>query len=167
MTYSSFALSWSLALLSVLPMSAASISFTLDSSLLEGQPGTAVTFSGTVGNTGAANVFLNGDNFTFPLPLDDSKFLVNFPPVLAPSQTAAGELFDVLIPSNAALGLYVGTFQILGGDVPAATDILASETIAVNVVPEPSAWLLLFSGIATLAVRKKFCGLRAPALPDR
>ena len=45
------------------------ITFTLGSSLLTTTPGTTVTFSGTLTETGGSITFLNGDSFNATVPL--------------------------------------------------------------------------------------------------
>src|SRR5215467_15288873 len=100
------------------------ITFTLSSSLLNANPGQTVTFSATISNPGATNVFLNADNANVagPLTVDDTKFFLNTPAFLAPGQSVTAQIFDVKVPSNTALGLYSGRFTILGGS--SASDLI-------------------------------------------
>jgi hypothetical protein len=138
-----------------LPAAAATVSFAFDSSLLYAEPGDIVGFSGTLTNTGVAPVFLNSDSITFPVgSIDDSPFFA-LPASLAPLASASGLLFNITIPSGAALGTYVGTFNVLGGDTPADLDVLASSTFAVTVVPEPSSALLIATVIGALILRRR------------
>jgi hypothetical protein len=116
---------------------AATVSLDLDSSLLFAMPGQSATFTGVVTNTGAAPAFLGGTSFVFAHSIDDSPFFVTVPAALAPGGSASGPLFTALIPGGAPLGLIVGSFSILGGDNPGAASLLATETFAVQVVPEP------------------------------
>ncbi len=144
-----------LLLAAAIPAAAATVSFAFDSSLLYAQPGDMVGFSGIITNTGGTTVFLNGDSLTFPIGLiDDSPFFA-LPASLAPLASASGPLFNITIPSGAALGTYVGTFNLLGGDTPADFDVLASSTFAVTVVPEPSSALLIAAGIGALILRRR------------
>jgi hypothetical protein len=128
------------------------ITFTLSSSLLPSLPGTSVTFTGTVTELGAST-FLNGDSFTSALPLDDTPFFLNFPPILTASRTAS--IFTVSVPLATAPGLYSGTFSILGGTSATTFNVLATQTFAVNVqaVPEPATGsLLLLAAVAARSV---------------
>jgi hypothetical protein len=122
--------------------SAATVSLDLESSLLFAAPGQSAAFSGVVTNTGAATAFLNGDAFVFPYAIDDTPFFLTVPAILAPGGSAAGPLFTALIPAGAPLGLYVGSFSILGGDNPGAMNVLATETFAVQVIPEPGTFAM-------------------------
>ncbi|HYP06439.1 MAG TPA: PEP-CTERM sorting domain-containing protein [Bryobacteraceae bacterium] len=142
-------------LLVAAPVWSASIEVTLDSSLQSAEPGDVVTFTGTIENTGVDTVYLNGFSSTFPLGgVDDSAFFL-LPASLAPFGTASGPLFSVMIPGGAALGLYAGTFNVLGGDTPTSFDLLATQTFAVNVVPEPSSALLALGGVFALILRRR------------
>ena len=133
------------------------ISFTLASSLLTTQPGTSVTFTGTVADTGGTPTFLNADtaNLAAPLSLDDTPFFVNFPLSLSPLQSVTAQIFVVSVPLGTAAGLYSGTFSILGGATPAALNTLASQPFAVSVVipnapvPEPGTAVLCLLGVGT------------------
>ena len=132
------------------------ISFTLASSLLTTQPGTSVTFTGTVADTGGSPTFLNGDTATFaaPLLLNDTPFFLNFPFVLTPLQSVTAQIFVVSVPLGTAAGLYSGSFSILGGATPSALNTLASQPFAVSVtpnapVPEPGTAVLCLLGLGT------------------
>jgi len=133
------------------------ITLTFDSSLLFGQPGTTVTFVGTVTDVGNSPTFLNADNFVVapPLVADDTPFFNNFPAILPPLQSVKAPILSVGIPLTAKGGLYSGTFQVLGGATPIAENILATQTFAVQVqaVPEPVTAVLLLSGGAVAALR--------------
>src|SRR3954454_17700611 len=98
--------------------SAASLTFDFTSSLLAAAPGQTVLFSGTIMNTGPGAVFINGDAFTFPFAVDDTPFLLAAPVSLAPAGLFTGPFFRVAVPTTAGLGLYLGSFSILGGDAP-------------------------------------------------
>jgi hypothetical protein len=146
-------------LLLAAPLHAASLTFDFTSSLFTAFPGQTVAFSGTVTNTGATTVFLNGDSFSFALPLDDNPFLLNFPLSLAPSASFTGTVFQVTIPLLTSAGLYSGVFNILGGDSAAASEVLASKNFGVQVqsaaVPEPTPWALTLAGLLVVLWRRK------------
>jgi len=134
---------------------AASLDFTFTSSLLYTEPGIPVTFSGTLTNTGATNVYINGDTVTSALPFDDTPFLLGAPIFLAPAGLFTGPLFTIFVPPGTPLGLYTGTFSVLGGDSPGATDPLATAGFGVQVVPEPATWMSGFAMAALLLTRRR------------
>jgi hypothetical protein len=115
----------------------ATVRFSFTPPLLYAQPGQTVSFSGALTNTGTTEAFLNGDSFTFPLPVND-VFLFVAPPSLLPAQSYNGPILEVRVSGAIVQGLYAGTFNILGGDSPAEFNLLASAPFSVQVVPEPS-----------------------------
>ena len=129
-----------LLVVALVPVRGANITLDFLSSLLPAVPGQTVTFSATLMNAGATEAFLNGDSFTFPLPVDDTPFFLNTPPSLAPGQSFTGPVLNVNVPSGTPLGLYVGVFNVLGGDTAQQFTVLASRDFGVQVVPEPSAF---------------------------
>ena len=137
------------------------ITFTLGSSLLTTTPGTTVTFTGTLTETGGSTTFLNGDSFnaTAPLIVNDTPFFLNFPLSLSPFQTLTAAMFVVTVPAGTAPGLYPGTFAVLGGTASTATSVLALQSFAVSVtpstVPEPTSGLLLLGSGAVYAARRR------------
>jgi hypothetical protein len=78
---------------------------------------------------------------------NDSPLLLNFPLDLAPGQSYTGSLFKVMVPADSPLGLYAGSFQILGGPTDSDDLVLSSATFNVAVSPEPSSLLLLGTGL--------------------
>ena len=149
-----------LALLFAAPSSASilQLNFTLANPAQSFVPGgPIVAFIGTITapSTNSANVFLNGDsnNVDYPLLLDDSPFFNNAPLFLTPGQSYTGELFAVTVPNTAVSGVtYNGYFEIDGGADGNAGDALASATFTLTATPEPGTLILLFSGLAALAV---------------
>lgn len=142
--------------------SAMPITLTLGSSLLFGQPGTTVTFVGTVTDIGNSPTFLNGDTATVAPPLlpDDLPFFLNFPATLNPLQVVTAPILSVGIPLTASVGLYSGSFELLGGTTPVSQDTLATQTFAIQVqaaapqpVPEPITAVLLLCGGTVAALR--------------
>ena len=79
--------------------------------------------------------------------LDDSPFLLNFPLNLAPGQSYTSTLFEIIVPADSPLGLYAGSFQILGGATGSDGLVLSSATFGTAVSSEPSSLLLLGTGL--------------------
>jgi hypothetical protein len=116
--------------------------------------GAILLFDATISapSTNKANVFLNGDDFTVssPLTLDDTDFFLNFPALLNPGQSVTDVLFTVAIPSG-SVGLFPGSFTLLGGSDGTAQNILASGNFQVAATPEPSTFFLIGTGLSGLA----------------
>jgi hypothetical protein len=130
------------------------LSITLDSPFQNtGTLGGTLTFTATVTNTDPTNtIYLNSDSFNLDvLTVDDSGFWTNSPLSLGPLDSSADfELFTVDVPFGAPVGLYAGTFEILGGDPSDVTNVIGSVNFNVNVVPEPSSLSLAGIGIVGL-----------------
>ena len=143
----------------------AQLSFTLDPPSLAGTPGALLSFSGTLLNTGSAELFLSGDRFTLAgagLTLDDTLFLENAPPSLLAGEGFAGPLFSVFIGEASPPGEYQGSFTILGGLSEGDQDELAPQSFTVRVVPEPGTGALVAAGLLPLVgmsavVRRRRC----------
>lgn len=141
------------------------ISIVLDSPFQIGQPGTSVTFDATLFNTDPTNtIYLNADsnNVDSPLTVDDSGFFNNAPFSLAPSSSSGDfELFTVDIPNGTPVGLYTGSFEILGGG-PSDQNVVGTATFDVEITPEPGTLLLLGTGLLALGflAERKALGMR-------
>jgi hypothetical protein len=128
--------------------------------------GSTVTFDATLTNLSSTDtIFLNGDSSTTSslfLSVNDTPFLTNFPLLLNPSGSSGPfALFKVLIDPTALPGTYdFNSFSILGGLDSSASNTLGTAQFSVTVmrpttVPEPSALVLLFSGLLGLTVLLK------------
>jgi hypothetical protein len=133
---------------------AGTLDFTLTSSLQYVGSG-SVTFSGTLTNTGATPLYINGDNVSSALPFDDTAFLLNVPAVMSAGQTITTSLFSIILPPGTPIGLYPGTFSILGGDDASASNLLSSAPFAVQVVPEPATWMTIFAALPVAWIRRR------------
>ena len=127
-------------------------------STLSASPGGMVEFTGTLTNTGATTVYLNGDVSILPythLTLDDSPFF-NFAPLfLAGGGVYTGPFFDVMVDALASPGTYTGSFTVQGGADANAFDNLATQSFNVKVVsgspvPEPRGFIPMAMGLALI-----------------
>lgn len=135
----------------------AQVSLQIQPSPQSGNPGSLLSYNGTVTNLGTAEVFLNSGVYSLAgtgLTLNESPFFNNFPLSLTSGQTFTGILFTVQIGTSAAPGLYNGTFTIQGGLTDTTFDNLVTQNFSVGVngaAPEPATVSLLLLGGATLA----------------
>jgi len=134
------------------------VTFTLtsDYASIDWRTGGTATFDATVSAplTNSADVFLNGDSFNIqsPLTLDDSDFFADFPFFLAPGDSFTGALFAVTMPPNTPLGIYLGTFTLLGGPNGGSSNVLGTVSFSVAAAPEPSSIVMMLTGLAGLAM---------------
>jgi hypothetical protein len=135
-----------------------SLSIVLDQAFQSGLPGDVIAFDATVTNTSSATENLNGDTFIIdgPLTVDDSPFdnTSVWPLTLGAGDSVSGLLFNVDIPTDAAQGLYTGTFEITGGHYSTNEGFeIGSANFDVQVTPEPPTWeLMALSLMALLGV---------------
>src|ERR1019366_2483556 len=107
-------------------------------------------FNATVTNTSGSIVYLNADNFSVdsPLMVDDSPFALT-PLSLGPTNSFTGLLFNVDVPPGTPIGVYTGSFEILGSADPSDTTTVAGSAVFnVDATPEPSSMILLLIGFA-------------------
>ena len=137
-----------------------------------GMAGGTLYYEATVSapSTNSALVYLNGDSYSLAgaFRLDDSPFLLNFPLDLAPGQSYTGSLFAITVPANSSVGLYNGSFQMLGGSTGSDNAVLTSATFRTAVSPEPSSLFLLGTGlIGAFAFHRRMRPTGTRTLPDQ
>ena len=122
-----------------------------------GNPGGLFHFGGSLTNTGGTVVFLNGTVLSGSgvFQLNDTPFFANAPVSLTPGGMYTGPFFDIVVSLGTVPGTYGGSFAVLGGSTPSSLDVQGSQPFSVQVVatsitPEPSALVLLLSGLPPL-----------------
>jgi hypothetical protein len=144
-----------LTILSILAMAAmsahAGILITFDQPLQVAHPGDLLHFTGVISNSGPGTVFLDSDTIT-PLSPDFTiidQFFANVP-VSLDSGTDSGpiDLFDVQL-GTPPLGLYTGSYVLFQSEA-----IVGTADFSIQVVPEPSTFLLLGATLVPLAINR-------------
>lgn len=133
-------------------------------------PGGTVTFSGSLQNTSAATISLDGLMVTTPgglLDSDGSAFFSASAPrtVAAGATTSVYEWFRITVPSSlAGPQVVTGTVSVLTmvamPFAPSLSEEVGRQTFTVNVldptaVPEPGTWALLGAGAAVLMMLRR------------
>jgi len=138
------------------------LTFDLTATTLSVLPGGTIEFTGTLTNTEANTVYLNGDVAILlytGLSLDDSPFFSNSPLFLLSGASYVGPFFDVTADAAAIPGSYTGSYTIQGGLDANTFDNVATRGFTVNVagVPEPKSYHLLMAGLLIIAgIRSMF-----------
>lgn len=120
--------------------------------------GGTVEFDGTLTNTGATDLYLNGDVVILNYPdltVDDSIIYIYAPLFLSAGDSYTGAFFDVTADAATPSGSYSGTYTIQGGTDSDTYDDIATADFTLDVgspVAEPNPFLLLATGLAILAI---------------
>jgi hypothetical protein len=141
------------------------LSITLDLPYQSGYEGQTLTFDAVITNNSSDTVYLNGDSSYVdpPLTLDDTGFWNNSPLSLDPGDSSLDiELFTVTIPIGTPVAFYTGYFQIYGGG-PSDDNLMGTADFDINVLPEPSSYLLFGTGLAVLALTFRRRLIQSPA----
>lgn len=140
-----------------------------------GNPGDTLTFSGTLSNSTANAVSLDGLTFSFtgPTSKPDGTAFFNYAPLSLdpmgtidnsgnPTDSYSGSIFDVTLNSDALPGTYTGTVFITTngytGSQPTQADF--AVTVLPAAVPEAATavsfgFLLLLGGISMCCVKRR------------
>ena len=150
--------------------SAASVGFGFAAANMGGAADSQVLYYGTITNNDVSTVFLTSESVAVNgFTIDDSAFTGSLAgPLGAGASTGLAALFAAIVPSAGSnpYGTFTGSYSLLGGANPGDTDLLASASFVLQVVPTlPSDFLsldpstqtgwggqtLLFSGTITNA----------------
>jgi hypothetical protein len=121
-----------------------------------GAPGDALQFFGNITNTGVDTVFLNGDSLDFSgaASFNTNDLFFSTVPISLSGGASSGdiELFDISLsnPFTYPLGLYGGSYTLLGGVDGNAQDVLAAEDFSVTATPEPGLYGAVALGMGGL-----------------
>ena len=125
-------------------------------------PSDALVFSGTILNSGPADVFLNGIFISFTPPAgtylseDQNFFSANVGSVLLSGESYIGPIFRLPITPNTPPGTYSGTVSFLGGGDELALDALQEDAFSATLAtPEPATLTLISAALGVMALRRR------------
>jgi hypothetical protein len=132
------------------------VTITFDQPTQTGVAGQTLDFFGTITNDTSDTIYFNSDSLNFGSPgfTQVDQFFNTVPVSLAAGDSSSDiELFDISVnnPFGNTLGIYSGTYTLVGGDddgAGTAQDYLGSASFAVDVTPEPASIYLLLGGLA-------------------
>lgn len=110
---------------------------TFSSNTIQITPGKKIKVIGTLTNTGATDIHINGDSFVIKYPdlsIDDSPFIFFGPLHLLPCHSYKGAFIEVTADAKLQTGSYSGTFTIQGGADTNSFDDLATVNITFEFV---------------------------------
>ena len=146
-------------------------SFNINPPVASGLPGDTVYLSASMVNNTGATVFVNDLSVAFNSPADVylsqdvNFFYFNVPGTFVAGASWTGDFMQISIDPSTPPGDYTGVASIIGGANEFATNpltnILASQSFEVVVVPEPRAAALMAAGLALLAWRTRRPWLRS------
>lgn len=147
------------------------VSIDLTATTQEGQPGSVLTFSGTLTNETGNVEYLNNLDFGDAGFTDSEDPFFNNAPLSLDALEVSGpyELFTVTIPGSFAPGSYLSTVTLYGGTGSSDLNDLGSADYTVQVdptsTPEPGSEALLLLGCASLALlaRRRLTGGADPS----
>jgi len=119
--------------------------------------GETLTFDVDVTNISSSEIVnFNSDSLNINPAGNDlvtnDEFFANSPTSLNPGDSYEYEAFTVFIPAGTPIGLYEGSYEILGGPTYSDFGVVGSANFDVNLTPEPTSFLLLGTGLLALAV---------------
>jgi hypothetical protein len=111
----------------------AQLTATLSASIQNSAAGQSLVFSGSLANTGTANLYLNNVTYSVPggMTSGSNAFYANVPGILTPGESYIGPIFGVVLSSSAAPADYAGSVVIQGGTNIFDATILASPSFTV------------------------------------
>ena len=119
-----------------------------------------VTFHAFIKNNGPQPVYINGASITLNyrpgLTLDDSKFYLNVPTVLAANSSWYGEVFDVSHDGSIPLGTVIPlSMSVIGGVGPGHENdqtLLDTAYATLTIVPEGGSMGLMGAALVALGL---------------
>lgn len=129
--------------------SAKAVSISFSTSSQASLPGSSVTFTGSIQNTGNEKVYLNGANvdleggetgrYITNVDNDFNDFPFDAPPSLSPGQVWSGILFHLMIATTTGADTYGGIFRVIGGAASSSFDNIgaASFRLTIEALPSP------------------------------